>query len=154
MRVDHEMSTPVMAEYMSQHYRSLEQPLLNLFVDVNAKKSPLNEHKRQARVRESLRRDFERYDNLIKELAQAASLFGALRMTRMCQNLPLILKLDINSLRMQQLDSSVNVMRKGLPRELSQLSPILDRKRKSEFEEVSKPVSNHLKTILSDNICV
>ena len=24
MRVDHEMSTPVMAEYMSQHYRSLE----------------------------------------------------------------------------------------------------------------------------------
>lgn len=63
VRIDHEMSTPVMAEYMSQHYRSLEQPLLNLFVSVHAKKSPLNEHKRQVRVRDSLRRDFERYDN-------------------------------------------------------------------------------------------
>lgn len=50
----------------------------------------------------------------------AAGMMGALQMMRMCQNLPLVLKLDLTgSLRMQQLETSVTVMRKGLPRELS-----------------------------------
>ena len=78
------MSTPVLAEYMSQHYRSAETPLFNVFKYLDTRQMPLNEQKRLIKSREKLRQDFERYDGFINVLSMVASHNCSLPITRMC----------------------------------------------------------------------